>query len=263
MLQRCGCVVQRYDPQRPPARCSLRSSMNTARGIGFTPQTIVDVGAARGSWSVEVSALWPDVHYVLIDPLSENQEELRRVCSKLNRADYRIAAISDYSGRITIHVHDDLDGSSLFLEREIGINGTPREIESMTVDDLVSEMRLQPPILLKADVQGAEMKVLMGAARTLPTIEMIILEVMLFDIYKGENPQLFDTVSYLKSNGFVAWDIFGMGYRMLDNALCQIDMVFVREDGLFRIHHQYANEAQRREQLADIQRDNPGRLRHR
>ena len=108
---------------------------------------------------------------------------------------------------------------------------------------------------MKADVQGAELQVIMGAKRTLPIVEMIILEVLLFDIYQGENPQLFDTVSYLKSNGFVTWDIFGMGYRMLDDALSQVDMVFVRENGLFRKHHQYANREQRCKQLSVIQEE--------
>lgn len=260
LARRCGFVVQRYDPAHAVPRYSLYASMRVAHGIGFTPQTIIDVGAARGCWSTDVSSIWPEAHYVLIDPLTENQEELKNVCRKLKQADYKIAAISDRSGNVMLNVHTDLEGSSLFLEREDGINGTPREIESLTVDDLVSEMNLGLPILLKADVQGAEMQVLMGAKRTLPLVEMIILEVLLFDIYQGKNPQLFDTVTYLKSNGFVTWDIFGMGYRLLDGALSQVDMVFVRENGLFRMHHEYANREQRLAQLAALQRDNPNRL---
>jgi FkbM family methyltransferase len=263
IVRRCGFVVQRYDSRHPLSRCSLGSSMKVARGIGFTPQTVIDVGAARGCWSVDMSSIWPEDHYVLIDPLAENQEELKNVCKNLKHADYRIAAMTDHSGNITINVHADLDGSSIFLEREDGINGISREVKSLTVDDLVSQMRLHPSVLLKADVRGAEIQVLMGAKRSWPLIEMIILEVLLFDIYQGNNPQIFDTISYLKSNGFVPWDIFGMGYRMLDDALCQVDMVFVRENGLFRKYHRYANREQRCEQLAAIQRDNPRRLKQR
>lgn len=260
IARQCGFVVQHYDPRHPSLRCTLMGSMKVARRIGFIPHTVIDVGAARGSWSEDVSSVWPDAHYVLVDPLEENRERLKSICKKIKHADYRIAALADRSGNITLHVHEDLDGSSMFLEREDGINGTPREIESMTVDDLASEMRLQPPLLLKADVQGAEMRVLTGAKRTLPIAEMVILEVLLFDIYQGKSPQVFDTVSYLKSNGFVTWDVFGMGYRLLDDALSQVDMVFVRENGLFRKHHAYANRKQRCEQLASIQRDNPRRI---
>ncbi|OQW97983.1 MAG: hypothetical protein BWK74_05570 [Desulfobacteraceae bacterium A6] len=234
--------------------------MTVARGVGFTPKTIIDIGAARGCWSAEVSSIWPDACYILIDPLEENRQELQSVCRKLKNADFRITAITDHSGKITINVHPDLEGSTIFLEREENINGVPREVNSMTLDDLHAEMRFENPVLLKVDVQGAEMKVLTGAAKSLPLFDMIILEVLLFDIYQGNNPQLYDVIAYLKSKGFVTWDLFGMGYRMLDNALCQVDMVFVREDGLFRKDHKYATEEQRLDQLAAIKSANPKRF---
>jgi FkbM family methyltransferase len=236
--------------------------MTVARGAGFTPKTIIDVGAARGCWSAEVSSIWPDTRYILIDPLEENHQELKCVCRKLKNADYRIAAITDHSGTITMNVHPDLDGSTIFLEREDNINGVPRDVPSIALDDLHDEMRFESPILLKADVQGAEMQVLMGTTQSLPLLDMIILEVLLFDIYQGNNPQISDVIYYLKSKGFVVWDIFGMGYRMLDDALCQVDVVFVREDGLFRKIHKYATEEQRLDQLTAIKSANPKRFKH-
>jgi len=255
-----GYVVQRYDPRNPLLRCSLKGSMTAARGAGFTPETIIDVGAARGCWTAEVSSIWPDARYILIDPLEENHQELKCICRKLKNADYCIAAITDHSGKITINVHLDLDGSTIFLEREDNINGVPRDVTSRTLDDLLAEMRFESPILLKADVQGSEMQVLTGATQSFPLVDMIILEVLLFDIYQGNNHQMYDVIAYLKSKGFVTWDIFGMGYRMLDNALCQVDMVFVRDDGLFRKVHKYATEEQRLDQLAAIKSANPKRF---
>jgi FkbM family methyltransferase len=260
IARHCGYVIQRYDPLDPLARCSLKGSMQVVNGLGFTPKTIIDVGAARGSWSAEVSSIWPESYYIMLDPLKENEEELKCVRKKIKHADYMIVAITDHSGEVSINVHPDLEGSSIFREREDSINGFPRVVKSLNVDDLVNERGLNAPILLKADVQGAEIQVLLGAKHSLPSIDVIILEVLLFDIYQGSNFQLFETVSFLMSNGFVAWDIFGMGYRMLDNALCQVDMVFVKNEGLFRKFHQYANKEQRYEQLATIKRDNPKRF---
>jgi len=256
----CGFDVIRHDPRNQLLRGSLNGSMTVARGIGFTPKSVIDVGAARACWSAEVSSIWPDAHYILIDPLEENHQELKRVCQKLQNADYRIAAITDNSGKITINVHPDLDGSSVFLEREDNINGVPRNVTSITLDDLLAELRLESPILLKADVQGAEMKVFMGATQSFHLFDMIIIEILLFDIYQGNNPQAYDVIYFLKSKGFVVWDIFGMGYRMLDNALCQVDVVFVREDGLFRKIHKYATNEQRLDQLAAIKITNPKRF---
>jgi len=256
-----GFVVQRYDPKSLLERCSLNGSMAVAHGVGFTPETIIDVGAARGCWSEKVSSIWPDARYILIDPLEENQHELECVCSKLKKADIRIAAITDHSGKVTINVHPDLEGSTIFLERENNINGVPREVTSITLDDLFAEMKCEHPILLKADVQGAEMQVLTSATQMLPFVEMIILEVLLFDIYQGNNPQLHDVVDYLKAKNFVVWDIFGMGYRMLDDALCQADIVFVREYGSFRKDHRFATEAQRASQLEFLKSHNYKRVR--
>ncbi len=51
------------------------------------------------------------------------------------------------------------------------------------------------------------------------------------------------------------YDVCGLAYRPLDNALAQLDIAFVREDGPFRRHHHYASAAQRSEQdrkLADL-----------
>jgi hypothetical protein len=88
--------------------------------------------------------------------------------------------------------------------------------------------------------------VLAGATRTLEKTDAIILEVSLFGTMIG-GPQHYDVVSKMKRLGFVVYDIFGFLYRPFDNALSQVDMVFVRENGSFRKHHAYATPEQREE----------------
>ncbi len=56
----------------------------------------------------------------------------------------------------------------------------------------------------------------------------------------------------MKECGFVCYDIFGFQYRLLDNALSQVDMVFVKEKGLFRSDHSYATREQRAAQDAQF-----------
>ncbi len=257
IIRAAGFDVRRYRPADVSSRTTLQGSLRTARSLGFHPRTIIDIGAARGSWSAEVAAVWPDARYILIDPLDENIPEIVRTCRMLRNAEYRIAAVTDHPGLVTLNVHPDLDGSSLFLEREENINGTRRQVAAITLDELFLEMNMGGPVLLKADVQGAEMQVLRGADQSLHAIDMILLEVLLFDIYQGKNSQIDDMIHFLKLKGFAVWDIFGMGYRMLDHALCQVDISFVRDDGLFRKMHQYATREQRLEQLSAIQKNNP------
>jgi FkbM family methyltransferase len=228
--------------------------------MGFYPLTIVDVGAARGEWSTEVAKVYQKSRYILIDPLEEHVYDLQQVCRLIGNAEFKIAAVTERAGTVTINVHPDLDGSSLFLERESNINGEPRIVSAVALDDIVNELKLEGPFVIKADVQGAELKVLNGAGKLLPATEMIVLEVVLFDIFQGNGPQLFEIISYMKSKGFVVWDIFGLLHRPLDNALSQVDMVFVKEDGMFRKVHQYATEQQRVEQLKRIAEKNRKRI---
>jgi len=109
------------------------------------------------------------------------------------------------------------------------------------------ERNASPPYLIKIDVQGAELDVLAGGQTTLSQAEFVLLEVSLFQFFQ-QGPIFCDVVGYMKSKGFVPYDILGLQYRPLDRALSQIDISFVKETGLLRQFHHYATPGQRREQ---------------
>ncbi len=69
----------------------------------------------------------------------------------------------------------------------------------------------------------------------------------MFQFMKGA-PEFFDIVFYMKQHGFVAYDIILGWNRPLDNALGQIDIIFVKENGQFRQNHSYSTV----EQMKDI-----------
>lgn len=250
IAEACGVEVTRLLPETVRDRTSLHGSLRTAADIGFSPAAILDVGAARGEWALEAARVWPNAKFLLIDPLDENRAALAQAVGRMHDAAFQLAAAGREVGSTVIHVHPDLDGSSLYQEREETIAGTSRSVTATTVDRSVVDHELDGPYLLKADVQGAELAVVQGAAATLAATEFVVLEVSLFDFFLGAAPQLEDLVAAMGVRGFVAWDIFGMGYRPIDGALAQVDMAFVRRDGIFRRIQQYATEEQRREQVA-------------
>jgi FkbM family methyltransferase len=234
-------------------RASFLGALLHARSLGFMPSTIIDVGAANGT--PELMQAFPESHHVLIEPLEEFEADLAYTVSTVSSAEYIIAAASGTAGTLTLNVHPDLYGSSLYHEHEDSdVNGVPRTIPALTIDRLVEEKQFTGPILLKIDVQGAELDVLAGAAHSLDRIEYLVLETTTFSIY--DNATTFsDVIRYLDERGFVVYEIFEPKYRPLDGAMHQIDVAFVQRKGRFRREHAYATRAQREAQdkaFADV-----------
>ncbi|NQT26261.1 FkbM family methyltransferase [candidate division KSB1 bacterium] len=220
----------------------MAESYSLIRTIGFQPKTVIDVGVASGT--MELYKAFPDAYFLLIEPLKEFESELKSILKKYNGS-YLLAAAGSHSGQVTFNVHNyQLAGSSLYKE-SMGIETDGHEITVplITIDEIIKNKCLKGPYLIKVDVQGAELEVLEGAKQTLADAEVVALEVSLFEFYKG-TPQLLDVLSYMKRYDFVAYDmIFGWN-RPLDNALGQIDIVFVKEKGMFRKDHSFSTMQQ-------------------
>jgi FkbM family methyltransferase len=213
-------------------------------GLGFAPRTVIDVGVAYQT--VELYEEFSGAEFLLIEPLVEFEPFLRQICVKY-KGQYVLAAVGEVAGTATLNIHGDKTGSSLLKEVEgAAVDGTPRSVPMVTIDEVCAEKKLAGPYLIKVDVQGAELQVLAGARRTLEETEAVILEVSLFGFLIG-GPQFCDVVARMKELGFVAYDICGTLYRPLDGALAQVDMVFVRDAGRFRESHFYATGEQRKE----------------
>jgi hypothetical protein len=152
-----------------------------------------------------------------------------------------------------LNVHPDLLGSSLYRETEQGsdVNGIPRQVQAIRLDQWVEEQGGMSPYLIKIDVQGAEIDVLEGGQAIFARTEVLILEVSLFRFFE-HGPIFHDVLEYMKARGFVPYDFLGHQYRPIDDALSQIDVVFVKEGGMLRTIHSYATPEQRRRQNQKI-----------
>jgi FkbM family methyltransferase len=252
LLKKIAKKLFGFRGRRRASRGSLSGVLQQAKNLGLSPKTIIDVGAAYGQFAQRCRGIFPDAKYVLVEPLEEYAPMLAEVVATMPGAEYIQAAAAAQKGQITINVHRDLVGSSLYLEQEdSSVNGVPRAVPTVTIDDLMRERGGHPPYLIKVDVQGGELDVLSGAKETLRSTEYVLLEVSFFRFFQG-GPQFHDVIAFMKSQGFVAYDIYGLQYRPLDNALSQADVAFVREPGVFREHHYYATRQQREQQDRSI-----------
>ena len=233
---------------RRNSRSTLLGVLRAAKNAGLAPGTVIDVGAAYGSFALQCRRVFPDAMFICIEPLQEYEPLLEKVTKSIPNAEYILAAAASGPKEVTINVHPDLLGSSLYLEAEdSNVNGVPRTVPAIVLDGLTKDKRIKAPFLINIDVQGAELDVLLGVEATLGSTEYIILEVSFFEFFKG-GPQFWDVVNFMKSKGFVAYDIWGLQYRPLDNGLSQADIAFVKETGLFRKNHSYATAGQREDQ---------------
>lgn len=241
MLNAAGLEVRTLQPASTP-RCSMAGSLRQLTRLGFKPQTVIDVGVAYGT--PELYQEFHNANILLIEPLAEFEPFLREICTSY-KAQFVLAAAGETDGIAVLNVHPDKFGSSWFKEVEgSSVDGVPRDVPMVTVDQVCLEKNLTGPYLIKADVQGAELQVLAGATRTLQQTHAVILELTLFGTLIGA-PQFYDVISRMKQLGFVVYDAYNFLYRPLDNALCQVDIVFVRERGQFREFHAFATPEQR------------------
>ncbi len=250
-----GLEVHRkfQDHQKFDIRYSLSGALEQAKKIGFKPETVIDVGAAVGTHALYEA--FPNAKHLLIEPLEEFKPYLDKLAKQLKNVEIIIAAAAGESGSTTINVHPDLFGSSTYQECEdSNVNGFPRTIPCVVLDEVCKKNGLHGPYLIKLDVQGAESDVLTGASQILKETECIILEVSLLGFFVT-GPQFYDVIAFMKERGFVVYDILDYVYRPLDGAMSQVDLVFVKEQGRFRKHHFYATKEQREAQDEQFQKN--------
>lgn len=230
---------------RSAARASFVEGLAQVKQVGFEPATIVDVGAAHGNFTRACLSLFPNARYLVVEPLIEFRAGLQALASEHQNVTFENVAAGTQDGTATFHVHRDWDGSSLYRETEgAQVDGVERTVPLRSLDSLAAQYQLPAPYLIKVDVQGAELDVLRGGLNTLRGCEYVLLEVAMYQFFVG-GPQFADVVEFMHARNFAAYDIFGTLYRPLDNALSQVDMAFVRADGIFRQHHIYATPEQR------------------
>lgn len=229
------------DPKTPKCiswtQQTVWQSLKRLRTIGIQPETIIDVGASTGVWSNSAAKVFPDAHYVMIDPLmSHYADSVKDLHHRdINRYQLIEAALSDQSGDAEFLVSNDLYGSSLLKVDESIRNVDKAKVKVLTLDELADQHDWAGPILLKIDVQYAEHLVIAGGENFIRSnVDALILELSI----EREHP---DAKTYCEMLDLMDQ----LGYRLVDEAegwrtpkngvLEQKDSVFVRRDLLTQI----------------------------
>lgn len=176
----------------------------------FSPGDVFyDVGANVGAYSLIAAAYWQGkVKVVSIEPSAYNFNRLVRNIS-LNRLEHWITplpvALAERTGLTEFHYTDTKAGSALhalgaardFRDKEFDPALSCRMM-GFSLDELIDLFRLPPPTHLKLDVDGTELKILRGAARTLRSVRSVLVE------QEAGHPQTPGVNALLAENGFKA-----------------------------------------------------------
>jgi FkbM family methyltransferase len=197
-------------------------------------QSVVDIGASDGKWSVAAMRHLPDTSFLAIEPLEERKENLLATKKKLKNFDFSLCAAGDIDGDVVqLNVTEDLDGST------VGGNnpGSPRKCIVRTVDSLIKEKKLFGPYLLKFDTHGYELPILSGCKQILSDTSAIIMETYNFQL-TPTSLRFHEMCTHLEELGFRPVDIADPMLRAYDRAFWQIDILFVKKESItFKYPH--------------------------
>jgi FkbM family methyltransferase len=165
-----------------------------------------DIGANIGLYSWCCAETRPDFQIVSFEPDAKNLECLRRTSAAWQLSAHEIVpcAVAETVGRTTFFT-DEISRATGTLEPASGaFNAThygavPRgvEVDTVSLDHRIAQ-GTTAPLIIKIDVEGAELRVLRGARRLLTErCPILLLEIF------GDRPQTF---ALLEEFGYVCFD---------------------------------------------------------
>jgi FkbM family methyltransferase len=149
--------------------------------LGSQSSVFLDVGANIGLYTLSLAARHPSLRVVAFEPVPRVAEALRRNVSLNGLANVTVcsAAVSDRNGTDLLYVPPGGVPLEATLLEGLRIGTTPVEVTAVTIDKAVNDLELPVVDLVKIDVEGCELAVLQGAARTIadhhPTIVCEVL----------------------------------------------------------------------------------------
>jgi len=218
-------------PQEMPYLAATdRQRLAQLRKLGVQMNHFFDVGASNGVWSNQVCEDFPDATFDLFEPLVElaptYQHKLSDRLARHPRFRLHKVALGAECKRAPFYLfREPANSTALPL-----MNPMPEvkriEVDMVTLDSVVEEFRLPAPEVVKVDTQGCELEVLKGGKRTLPKVQVLLLECWLTRAYGSETPLLAEVAQWLRPLGFFLWDL-GNAWRDLDATLVAQDCIFL------------------------------------
>jgi FkbM family methyltransferase len=214
---------------------SLEGFLKNLRANGFSPATIIDIGANVGEWSRTVSSIFPSSRIVMFDGDPDNEASLHNAVREIgSRSKYFLCLLGpEKKDAVTFYRPEAGTTGSSILPELTSFAKKAMTLPMNTLDSLADAAGLEAPLLLKLDVQGFELEVLKGGKQTLKRSEVVMMEASLLPYNEGA-PLFAEVVAFMNDEGFAAFDFCGQLRRQTDQVLFQTDIAFVRKESVLR-----------------------------
>ncbi|TRX04539.1 FkbM family methyltransferase [Flavobacterium gawalongense] len=184
--------------------------------------TILDIGGCEGEESIRYSRIFPFSSIYIFEPVPENQKLVNENIIKYKAKNIELIplAVSDEDGFSEFYISSghpenhpkNLDwdfgnksSSLLFPESSNNPNwlnfNEKINVQTTTLDNFFINYKIDQIDFVHMDVQGAELKVLIGANDHIRHIKAIWLEVANVELYKSQ-PLTRNIENFMNSNGF-------------------------------------------------------------
>lgn len=161
--------------------------------------TIVDIGAHIGSFSVRAARLAHRGRVYAFEPSSKNFELLteNRLLNDLGNLYIEKCAISAMNGQMTLYTPA---GNAIMGSLLQDTSSHTETVQVRTIDSIVAEHGIARIDLLKMDVEGAEYDILFNCSNeTLMKIRRVVME---YHEFEGEKRNRLDLARLLEAHGF-------------------------------------------------------------
>ena len=227
-----GWAGYRLTPIDRPTRTFEQFFAHVKR-LGFEPRTVIDVGAASGTLCLHRA--FPQAHFVLVEALSEFEKPLREL-SRQYKCDIHLVGVGAEVGTAQLCLHEDPYGTYVDQGTHDAKLRGRREIEISTLSEILGAHQCVAPMLAKFDIQGYELEALKGMGSYLREVDVFIIETTLYLGSTTERPDLYSILSFMRENEYSVFDILDGLVRPFNGDLTQLDLVFVKDKGMFRQH---------------------------
>jgi len=172
---------------------------------------VLDVGANEGQFAAIARRLWPLAQVHSFEPLPDVFAAMKKRFGHDPMVTMHNIGLSDEAGSRQMHRSAFSPSSSLLPMAELhrrewpqSADHTDTDVRLERLDDWMHHATTGSvsPMLVKIDVQGFEMAVIDGGAKTLREADYVVLEVSFHELYEGQ--PLFESIhDRMRELGFI------------------------------------------------------------